>query len=56
VAELLEKQLGIKAETVPGDRGEFTIRVGGKVVAQKGLFLFPSNKKVVEAVRRELNS
>jgi hypothetical protein len=55
VAELLEKELGVKPQVVKGNRGEFSVVVGDKTVAEKGLILFPSNKKVIEAVRRELS-
>lgn len=55
MAEQIEKELGVKPQVVQGGRGEFTVWVGDKQVAQKGLIFFPSNKKVVEAVRRELS-
>ena len=41
-------------ETAGGSEGEFTVHVGGQVVAKKGLLGFPSDKKVLEAVRAAL--
>jgi hypothetical protein len=52
---LLKKELGIDVETVAGDRGEFTVRVGDKIVARKGWIRFPSDRTVLEAVRAALN-
>jgi len=49
---MLERELGVKAELVEGGFGEFTVRVGDKVVAKKGLLFFPPDKKVLAAVRK----
>lgn len=38
-------------ETVFGKTGEFTVWVGNQMVAQKGWIRFPSDQKVLEAVR-----
>jgi len=54
VAALLERELGLKAELVEGDLGEFSVSVGGRVVAKKGLIFFPPDKKVLAAVRKAL--
>jgi len=51
VAAALKKELGVDAEIVGGDRGEFTVWVDDAVVARKGWIRFPSNQKVVDAVR-----
>ena len=51
----IEKTLGIKPEIIEGKRGEFTVRVGDEIVAQKGWILFPSDEKIVESVRQALN-
>jgi hypothetical protein len=48
---LLKKELGIDVETVGGKTGEFTVWVGDQMVAQKGWIRFPSDQKVLEAVR-----
>lgn len=37
-----------------GDRGEFTVWVGERLVAKKGWVRFPSDKKVLSAVREAL--
>jgi hypothetical protein len=52
---LIKNELGTDVETAGGDEGEFTVRVGDRVVAKKGLLGFPSDKKVLEAVRTALN-
>ena len=49
---MLERELGVKAELVEGNRGEFTVRVGDKVIAKKGLIFFPPDKKILDAVRK----
>jgi hypothetical protein len=48
---LLKKELGADVETVGGKTGEFTVWVGDQLVAQKGWIRFPSDQKVLEAVR-----
>ena len=52
---MLKKELGVQVETVAGGTGEFTVWVGDKLVAQKGWIRFPSDQKVLEAVRAALN-
>ena len=54
MADIIQKETGIKPELTYGDRGEFSVLVDGKVVAKKGLVLFPSDRKVVAAVKAEL--
>ena len=54
MADLLQRELGLKAELVVGDPGEFTVLVGDIVVATKGLIFFPPEKKVLAAVRKAL--
>jgi len=49
---MLERELGVKAELLEGDLGEFTVSIGDKVVAKKGLIFFPPDKKVLNAVRK----
>jgi hypothetical protein len=48
---LLKKELVIDVETVGGKTGEFTVWVGDQLVAQKGWIRFPSDQKILEAVR-----
>jgi len=50
-ADVIKRNLGIEAKLEEGGRGEFAVLVDGQVVAKKGLFRFPSKKKVLEAVR-----
>jgi hypothetical protein len=54
VAAMLERELGVKAELIEGHLGEFTVSVGDKVVAKKGLIFFPPEKKILNAVRKAL--
>jgi hypothetical protein len=54
VAAMLERELGVKAELIEGHLGEFTVNVGDKVVAKKGLIFFPPEKKILSAVRKTL--
>ena len=54
VAAIIKSELGVESELTEGNRGEFTVWVGEKQVAQKGWIRFPSNEKVLEAVRQAL--
>lgn len=54
MAALIRKDTGVEPELVEGDRGEFTVWVGEKLVAEKGPLGFPSEKQVVAAVRQAL--
>ena len=51
---MLQGELGVKAKLIEGHLGEFTISVGDKVVAKKGLIFFPPEKKILNAVRKAL--
>ena len=51
---MLKKELGIDAETTGGKTGEFTVWVGDQLVASKGWVRFPSDQKVLQAVRAAL--
>ena len=55
-AAAIKKDLGVEAETVVGDSGEFSVLVNGQKVIGKGLLLLPSEKKVVAAVRKNLTA
>jgi len=50
VAALIKKTTGLEPEIVPGDRGEFTIWVGGEHVAGKDSRGFPAEDDVLAAV------
>ena len=54
MAAVLEGELGVKAELIEGHVGEFTVSVGDKVVAKKGLIFFPPDQKILNAVRKAL--
>jgi hypothetical protein len=54
VAALVKQELGIEAKLLEGDKGEFTVWVDKKQVAQKGWIRFPGDEKVITAVRQAL--
>ena len=56
MAELLRNEFGTDVEMIGGGRGEFTVWVDDKLVARKGVLRFPSDQKVVEAVRTALGT
>lgn len=51
MAAELKRQLGLSAKLIEGDRGEFTVWVGPRKVADKTNGEFPAPEAVVEAVR-----
>jgi hypothetical protein len=51
VAAALRNEPGLEVNLIDGDRGEFTVSVGGKAVARKGESL-PSVEEVVSAVKK----
>jgi hypothetical protein len=52
VADALQKEPGVEVELVDGNRGEFTVLVGGQVVAGKRGDDLPPIEEVVAAVRK----
>jgi len=56
VAEELKRELGVDADLVPGDRGEFTVWVGPTKVAEKQHHDFPTEEAAVRAVRAAMAS
>lgn len=54
MAELIRRELGVEPELSEGDRGEFTVWVGERLVAKKGWLRFPADQKVLSAVREAL--
>jgi len=52
VAALIKQETGIEPEVVPGARGEFSVWVDDKKVAEKTMRGFPSEPDVVAAVAR----
>jgi hypothetical protein len=51
VAARLARDLHRAADIVEGRRGEFTVWVGDRKVAEKTTFGFPNDDEIVEAVR-----
>ncbi len=51
---MIKNEFGIEPELVEGKRGEFTVWVDERQVAQKGWFMFPSDEKIVAALRQAL--
>ncbi|MDQ3685778.1 MAG: hypothetical protein M3430_09280 [Acidobacteriota bacterium] len=56
MAETIKREIGVETELIEGGRGEFTVWVGDRVVAQKGWIKFPSDQKVLAAVRQALGT
>ena len=54
VAAVIEQHTGITPEVVEGGRGEFTVWVADKRVAQKTADGFPSEQEALAAVQEEL--
>jgi hypothetical protein len=50
VAALIKQASGLEAELEAGSRGEFSVWVDGRKVAEKSLRGFPSEPDVVKAV------
>ena len=51
MAAQLEKDLGVRAEMIVGNSGEFTVWVDSTKVAEKAMGNFPEPATVVAAVR-----
>jgi hypothetical protein len=54
-AASIQKEFGFPAETIVGDRGEFTVWLNDQRILAKG-FLLPSEKKVLKVVRESLSA
>jgi hypothetical protein len=54
VAALIKSAVGLEAELIEGGRGEFTVWVGDKRIAQKDAHGFPEDGDVVAAVQQAL--
>lgn len=55
MAALIKDATGIEPEVVEGARSEFSVRVGGRIVAEKSRTGFPSDEAIVAAVRSGLS-
>ena len=56
MAALIRDVTGAEPEVVEGARGEFSIRVGNRVIAQKNPRGFPADADIVAAVRQALGT
>lgn len=54
MAAAIQQQTGIAPEITPGNRGEFSIWVGDRQVAQKDRHGFPDDPAILAAVRQAL--
>jgi len=54
VAALIKKDTGLDTEIIEGGRGEFTVWVDGKRVAQKSADGFPEDQQALSAVQQAL--
>lgn len=56
MADAIKAALNIDAAVISGAKGEFTVRVSGKVVAQKSRDDFPTPEHCVKQVRAAIES
>jgi len=54
LAALIARDTGVEPDVVEGARGEFSIRVGGKLVASKDTRGFPDEADVLTQVKQAL--
>ena len=54
MAALIKEKAGLETDVVVGGRGEFTVWVGGKRVAQKDANGFPADEEILAAVQAHL--
>jgi hypothetical protein len=54
LAEVINKEIGMKANLMVGHVGEFSIWVEDKPIARKTIFGFPSDSKVIKGLKKEL--
>ena len=55
MAALITQAHGFDVDVEPGDRGEFSVWVDGKKVAQKDRKGFPTDAAVLQTVKQELD-
>ena len=56
MAALIKDATGAEPEVVEGARGEFSIRAGDRVIAQKSPRGFPADADIVAAVHQALGT
>jgi hypothetical protein len=54
VAALIKEKTGLESDLVVGGRGEFTVWLDGKRIAQKDANGFPADEDVVSAVQAQV--
>ena len=54
-AAAIKKELGFDAELTEGSRGEFSVWVGDRKVAEKRWFRYPTESAIVTAIRDALH-
>ncbi|MCC7180667.1 MAG: hypothetical protein IT177_19970 [Acidobacteria bacterium] len=54
MAALIARDTGVEPDVIEGARGEFSIRVGGQVVASKDKRGFPDEAEVLAQVKQAL--
>jgi predicted Rdx family selenoprotein len=54
VAALIKQEAGADTDLEPGNRGEFSVWVDGKKVAEKDHAGFPADTQLLQAVRSAL--
>jgi hypothetical protein len=54
VAALIKQETGIDSEVTPGNRGEFSIWVNDRKVAEKSATGFPTDREATDAVKTAL--
>ena len=55
MAALIKQDSGVDAELEPGGRGELSVWVDGKKVAEKSMRGFPADADVVKSVKNALH-
>ncbi len=54
MVDLIKKEVNLDAEMTVGSPGEFSVWVDGRRVAKKGWLFFPTDTRVLAAVRQAL--
>ncbi|MCW5961338.1 MAG: Rdx family protein [Pyrinomonadaceae bacterium] len=54
-AAAIKERFSLETELIEGGRGEFTVWIGDKKIAEKGWIRFPTIDKILTAVESELH-
>ena len=54
MAALIKQEAGVDTDVEPGGRGEFSVWVDGRKIAEKGMRGFPADAEVLKAVKHAL--